>query len=112
MGENESVSNTDSCLSISNKFTQIIMSPEMELALQASQMSADAIKAIAMAIAAGIGVLGPGIGIGILVSRALEAIGRNPEAASKIQSTMILGIVFVEALAIFALVVAFIIKFA
>ena len=88
------------------------MTPEMELALQASQMSADSIKAIAMALAAGIGVLGPGIGIGILVSRALEAIGRNPEASGKIQSTMILGIVFVEALAIFALVVAFIIKFA
>ena len=84
----------------------------MEFALQASQLSADSIKAIAMALAAGIGVLGPGIGIGILVSRALEAIGRNPEASGKIQSTMILGIVFVEALAIFALVVAFIIKFA
>ena len=84
----------------------------MEFAMQASQMSADSIKAIAMALAAGIGVLGPGIGIGILVSKALEAIGRNPEASSKIQSTMILGIVFVEALAIFALVVAFIIKFA
>lgn len=88
------------------------MSPEMELALQASQMSADSVKAIAMALAAGIGVLGPGIGIGILVSKALEAIGRNPEAERKIQSTMILGIVFVEALAIFALVVAFIIRFA
>jgi F-type H+-transporting ATPase subunit c len=88
------------------------MTPEMEFALQASQMSADSIKAIAMALAAGVGVLGPGIGIGILVSRALEAIGRNPEASGKIQSTMILGIVFVEALAIFALVVAFIIKFA
>jgi len=88
------------------------MTPEMEFAMQASQMSADSIKAIAMALAAGIGVLGPGIGIGILVSKALEAIGRNPEASSKIQSTMILGIVFVEALAIFALVVAFIIKFA
>ena len=85
---------------------------EIEFALQASQMSADSIKAIAMAIAAGVGVLGPGIGIGILVSKALEAIGRNPEASGKIQSTMILGIVFVEALAIFALVVAFIIKFA
>lgn len=85
---------------------------EMELALQVSQLNADAIKAIAMAIAAGLGVLGPGIGIGILVSRALEAIGRNPEAAGKVQSTMILGIVFVEALAIFALVVAFVIRFA
>jgi len=88
------------------------MTPEMELALQASQMSADSVKAIAMALAAGLGVMGPGIGIGILVSKALEAIGRNPEAAAKVQSTMILGIVFVEALAIFALVVAFVIKFA
>lgn len=88
------------------------MSPEIEIALQAAELNADAIKSIAMAVAASIGVLGPGIGIGMLVSRALEAIGRNPEAASKIQSTMILGIVFVEALAIFAIVVAFIIKFA
>ncbi len=88
------------------------MTPEMELALEASKMSADAIKSIAMALAAGIGVLGPGIGIGILVSKALEGIARNPEAAPKIQSSMILGIAFVEALGIFALVVAFIIKFA
>lgn len=85
---------------------------QIEIATQIAQIDAESMKAIAMAIAAGIGVLGPGIGIGILVSRALDAIGRNPEASSKIQSTMILGIVFVEALAIFALVVAFIIKFA
>ncbi len=88
------------------------MTPEMEFAMQASQMSADSIKAIAMAIAAGLGVLGPGIGIGMLVSKALEGIARNPEAAGKIQSSMILGIAFVEALGIFALVVAFVIKFA
>ncbi len=88
------------------------MSPEMEFAMQASQMSADSIKAVAMGIAAGFGVLGPGIGLGILVSKALEAIGRNPEAAGKVQATMFIGIAFVEALAIFALVVAFIIKFA
>jgi len=89
------------------------MSPEqMELALQVSQLEAESMKNIATAAAAALGVLGPAIGIGMLVSKALEAIGRNPEAASKIQSTMILGIVFVEALAIFALVIAFIIKFA
>ena len=88
------------------------MSPEqLDIALQASQLSADSIKAVAMAAAAGIGVLGPAIGIGMLVARALEAIGRNPEASGKIQSTMILGIVFVEALGIFALVVAFLIGF-
>jgi len=85
---------------------------EIEMALEASQLSADAVKAIAMALAAGVGVLGPGIGIGMLVSRALEGIARNPEAAGKIQSSMILGIAFVEALGIFALVVAFVIKFA
>ncbi|MEZ4200108.1 MAG: ATP synthase F0 subunit C [Candidatus Paceibacterota bacterium] len=75
-------------------------------------MNADALKAVAMGIAAGFGVLGPGIGLGILVSKALEAIGRNPEASGKVQATMFIGIAFVEALAIFALVVAFIIKFA
>lgn len=69
-------------------------------------------KALAMAIAVGVGVFGPGIGIGMIVARALEAIGRNPEASGKIQTTMFIGIAFTEALAIFALVVGFIIKFA
>ena len=88
------------------------MTPEMELALQIAQLDADATKSLAMAIAAGIGVIGPAIGIGLLVSKALEAIGRNPEAAGKVQPMMILGIAFVEALGIFALVVAFVIMFA
>ena len=85
---------------------------ELEAALQIAEVNAEAMKAIAMAIAASVGVFGPGIGIGMLVARALEAIGRNPEAAPKIQATMFIGIAFVEALAIFALVVAFVIKFA
>jgi F-type H+-transporting ATPase subunit c len=71
----------------------------------------EAMKALAMAIAVGVGVLGPGLGIGILVSKAVEAIGRNPEASGKIQTTMFIGVAFTEALAIFALVVGFIIKF-
>jgi len=85
---------------------------EIEMALEVATINADAMKAVAMALAAGIGVFGPGIGIGMLVARALEAIGRNPEASGKIQATMFIGIAFVEALAIFALVVAFVIKFA
>ena len=88
------------------------MTPEMEVAVQTAQIGTEGVKAIAMAIAAGVGVFGPGIGIGLLVAKALEAIGRNPEAAGKIQATMFIGIAFVEALAIFALVVAFVIKFA
>ncbi len=87
------------------------MTPE-QMAFEAAIANADAIKSVAMALAAGIGVVGPGIGIGILVSRALEGIARNPEAKDSIQSLMILGIAFVESLAIFALVVAFIIRFA
>jgi F-type H+-transporting ATPase subunit c len=75
-------------------------------------MDLEAAKAIAMAVAVGFGVLGPGIGIGIIAGRALEAIGRNPEVAGQVQTTMFIGIAFTEALAIFALVVGFIIKFA
>ncbi len=74
-------------------------------------MDLESAKVLGMALAVGLGVMGPGIGIGILVSRALEAIGRNPEAMSKITTNMFIGIVFTEALAIFALVVGFIIKF-
>lgn len=85
---------------------------ELELAMQATQMNVEGVKSIAMALAAAVGVFGPAIGIGMLVSKALEAIGRNPEAAPKIQATMFIGVAFVEALAIFALVVAFVIKFA
>ncbi len=74
-------------------------------------MDLEASKNIAMALAVGLGVIGPGIGIGILVSKALEAIGRNPSASGQIQTTMFIGIVFAEALAIFALVIGFIVKF-
>lgn len=74
-------------------------------------MEAEAATQIGMALAAGLGVLGPGIGIGLIAGKAMEAIGRNPEASGKIVSNMILGIVFAEALGILALVVAFIIKF-
>lgn len=74
-------------------------------------MDIESAKVLGFALAVGLGVIGPGIGIGILVSKALEAIGRNPEASSTIQTTMFIGIAFTEALAIFALVVGFIIKF-
>jgi F-type H+-transporting ATPase subunit c len=69
------------------------------------------LKLIAAALAIGLGVLGPGIGIGILASRGLEAVGRNPETEGKIRSLMILGMAFAEALGIYALVVSLIILF-
>jgi len=58
-----------------------------------------------------IGGIFPALAIGRLASKAMEAIGRNPEAASKIQTNMILAIAFAEAIAVYALVVALIIKF-
>jgi F-type H+-transporting ATPase subunit c len=58
-----------------------------------------------------LGVIGPGIGIGMLVQGAMNAIGRNPEASGQITTNMILGIAFAEAVAIYALVVALIILF-
>ncbi|MCH8986662.1 ATP synthase F0 subunit C [Patescibacteria group bacterium] len=73
--------------------------------------SQEGLKSIAAALAIGLGALGPGLGIGILAGKAMEAIGRNPEAAPKIQTSMILAIAFAEAIAIYALVVALIIKF-
>lgn len=74
-------------------------------------MDVESFKVLAMAIAIGLGSLGPGIGIGILASKALEAIGRNPETAKEVRTTMILAIAFAEAIAIYALVIALIIRF-
>ncbi|MBI4008740.1 ATP synthase F0 subunit C [Candidatus Roizmanbacteria bacterium] len=74
-------------------------------------MDAEAAKLLATALAIGLGVIGPGIGIGIIGGKAVEAMGRNPEAESTVRNTMILAIVFAESLAIFALVIAFILRF-
>jgi F-type H+-transporting ATPase subunit c len=74
-------------------------------------MDAAGLKAIGTALAIGLGAVGPGIGIGIIGGKALEAIGRNPEAEGKVRTNMILGIAFAEAVAIYALVIALIIKF-
>jgi len=75
-------------------------------------MDIDSAKLIGMALAVGLGVIGPGLGIGLIVGRALEAMGRNPDASGKITATMFIGIAFTEALAIFALVIAFLIRYA
>jgi len=74
-------------------------------------MEAESIRFLATALVMAIGSVGPAIAIGFLSAKGLEAIGRNPEAAPKIQTAMILSIAFAEAIAIYALVVALIIKF-
>ena len=69
------------------------------------------LNTLAMALAIWLWAFGPGIGIGLIGKGALEALGRNPEAAGKIQGLTILCIAFAEAVAIYALVIAFIIGF-
>lgn len=61
---------------------------------------------------AAMGVIGGGVGIGIVVGGAVQAMGRNPDAAPLIQTNMFIGIAFAEAVAIYALAIAFIILFA
>ena len=66
---------------------------------------------IGVALAIGLGGIGPGIGVGIAAGQALSAMGRNPEAAPVIQVNMFIGLAFAEAIAIYALLVALLIKF-
>lgn len=74
-------------------------------------MDPETLKQLAAALAIGIGAIGPGLGIGLIGKGAMEAMGRNPEAAPKIQTAMILAIAFAEAVAIYALVVSLLIIF-
>ena len=74
-------------------------------------MESESMKLLATPIVLAVGTVGPALAIGMLASKGLQAIGRNPEASGKIQTAMILAIAFAEAIAIYALVVALIIKF-
>jgi F-type H+-transporting ATPase subunit c len=65
---------------------------------------------LAKALAIGLGAISPGLAIGFIGAKAMEAIGRNPEASGKILVSMLLASAFAEAIAIYALVVAFSIK--
>ena len=71
----------------------------------------EVLKNVAAGLAIALGSFGPAISIGWLAGKAMEALGRNPEAAGPIQLNMILAIAFAEAIAIYALVVAVIIIF-
>lgn len=70
-------------------------------------MSPDAVRLLAKALAIGIGSIGPAFGIGMIASKAMESIGRNPESADKLFVPLLLGMAFAEAIAIYALVVTF-----
>ncbi len=68
------------------------------------------ISSIGKGLVYGLAAIGPGIGIGFLVGKSVEAMARQPEAAGMVRTTMFLGIAFVEALALFGFVLSFIVK--
>lgn len=74
------------------------------------EISVSGLSMIAKAIAIGLGAIGPAIGIGMIGAKAMEAIGRNPEASGKVLVPMLIASAFAEAIAIYALVIAFSIK--
>ncbi|RJR31787.1 hypothetical protein C4569_01100 [Candidatus Parcubacteria bacterium] len=71
----------------------------------------EAIKSITAGATIAFGAVMPAFAISRIASKAVESIGRNPEAGSKIQTAMILSVAFTEAIAIYILVVALVIKF-
>lgn len=83
--------------------------------IQAVQTVAEAASAvdknILVAATMALGSFAPAFSIGWIGMKAMEAIGRNPEAAGRIQTPMVLLVAFTEAIAIYSLVVALIIKF-
>ena len=77
-----------------------------QLAVQAQQAQASWTP-LAAGLAIGLGAIGPGIGVGLGVAKAMEAIGRNPEATGTLFLPLIIGLAFAEAIAIYALIIAF-----
>lgn len=64
----------------------------------------------ALPLGLGIAALGSGLGLGRAIGGAMEAMGRQPEAAGKIQVGMVIGAAFIEALTIYALVTVFVLQ--
>jgi len=67
----------------------------------------ESVKILTKGLTMAIGGFAPALAVGILVSKAMEAIGRNPEATGKLFVPMLLGAAFAEAIAIYSLVVVF-----
>lgn len=83
-----------------------VLGPSMASAQEAAAGS-DGYIALAAGLGIAIAAVGAALGQGRAVAAAMESIGRNPNAADRIQTPMIIGIAFIEALAIYALVIAF-----
>ena len=74
-------------------------------------MDPETMKMLAVGLAVGLGMLGPGLGIGLIGYSALQGLARNPEASDSIRFNMILSIAFAEAIGIYVLIIGFILAF-
>ena len=74
-------------------------------------MEVEAARLLGAALAVGLGAIGPGVGIGVMVNGALNSMARNPDMQGTLTTNMFIGIAFIEALAIFGLVISLIILF-
>lgn len=77
------------------------------MAQPAAAAAADAAAGISGSLTLGLAGAGAAIGIGMIGGKAVEAVGRNPGAASSIQTLAIIGMALAEAVAIYALIIAF-----
>lgn len=85
-----------------------LLVPEIAFAAgDAAAGSADGQIGMAAGIAIGVAAMGCGLGQGLAAFAALQGIARNPSAAGKIQTPMIIGLALIESLCIYALVIAF-----
>ena len=84
--------------------------PQAALAADGAAYGSDGMIALASGIAIAGAAIGAGLGQGKGLAAAMESIGRNPNSADRIQTPMILGLAFIEALAIYALVIAFLLQ--
>jgi F-type H+-transporting ATPase subunit c len=84
-----------------------VLAPSMALAQEAGPSTGAGLIALGAGIGIGLAAVGPGLGQGKAVAAAMESIGRNPNAADRVQTPLIIGLAFMEALAIYALVIAF-----
>jgi F-type H+-transporting ATPase subunit c len=88
----------------------LALAPEMALAAEESAAAAGGGIAIGAGLAIGLAVLGAAIAQGLTVANSVQGIARNPGAAGQVQTPMIIGLAFIESLALFAFVIAFLVQ--
>ena len=91
-------------------FGATFLTSGMALASDGGDVGGTALIGLAAGLAIGIAALGVGLGQGKAVAAAVEGIGRNPNAAPKIQTPLILGLAFMEFLCIMAFLIAFMLQ--